>query len=155
MTHTLRLACLVVLLASPLLASPDAPVYSVIGLGGLTPGFGSRAFAINNRTQIVGLSLLVAPPLTFDFKAVLWQADQITDLGVLPGGTESTATGINNRGQVVLYSEAIKCLTLCNRAALWEHGTMTDLGSIGRPASPADINDFFRHLLQLARSHSA
>ncbi len=134
MRHTLRLGCLVVLLTSPLLASPPAPAYSVIGLGGV-----SRALAINDHTQIVGWN--VSPPPGFDFKAVLWQAGQMRDLGALPGGVESTATGINNRGQVVLYSEAFNCRGLCSRAALWEKGTLTDLGAIGRPASPSDIND--------------
>lgn len=134
MTHTLRLGCLVVLLTSPLLASPGAPAYSVIGLGGV-----SRALAINDHTQIVGWN--VPPPPGFDFKAVLWEAGQMRDLGALPGGIESTATGINNRGQIVLYSEAINCRGLCSRAALWEKGTLTDLGALGRPAIPSDIND--------------
>ena len=64
----LRLACLVVLLASPLLASSGAPAYSAIGLGGLTPGFESRAFAINTWARSGGPP---APPTFHDVGQVV------------------------------------------------------------------------------------
>jgi probable HAF family extracellular repeat protein len=48
------------------------------------------------------------------------QTYQITDLGTLPGQTSSTATGINNSGQVVGYSGI--------RSFIFSNGAMTDLG---------------------------
>jgi probable HAF family extracellular repeat protein len=49
------------------------------------------------------------------------------DLGVLPGETESAATGINNPGQVVGYSRGPRG----TRAFLWtRNGGMQDLGTL-------------------------
>jgi probable HAF family extracellular repeat protein len=50
----------------------------------------------------------------------------IIDLGTL-GGSEANATGINDRGQVVGYSNTT---TGAIHAFLWEDGTMTDLGTL-------------------------
>ena len=64
----------------------------------------------------------------------------MTNLGTLPGGTYSIATGINDRGQVVGYS------TLPNNniyhAFLYSGGEMTDIGTLGGTHSKANgIND--------------
>jgi probable HAF family extracellular repeat protein len=58
----------------------------------------------------------------------------ITDLGTLPGGYESIAYGINNRGQVVGYSTTASGEY---HAFLWEDGEMTDLGTLGGAYSVA------------------
>ncbi len=64
----------------------------------------------------------------------------IKDLGTLPGGDSSQATGINDRGQVVGYSSTASGST---HAFLFEHGVMTDLGTLpgGNSSQATGIND--------------
>jgi probable HAF family extracellular repeat protein len=50
------------------------------------------------------------------------------DLGTLPGGTHSSAVAINSAAQVVGQSGTAGGE---NHAALWENGTVTDLGTLG------------------------
>lgn len=57
----------------------------------------------------------------------------VTDLGTLPGGIDSVATGINNQGQVVGYAH-INNANYCH-AFLYSGGTMMDLGTL--PGSPS------------------
>ena len=58
----------------------------------------------------------------------------ITDLGGLSGTNLAKVTAINNAGQIVGTS--------ANHAFLWEHGVMTDLGTLGGNLSLAHaIND--------------
>lgn len=58
----------------------------------------------------------------------------VTDLGTL-SGSWSLATGINDSGQVIGYSNYF-------RAFFWENGVMTDLGTLGGTQSQAwGIND--------------
>ena len=69
----------------------------------------------------------------------LWDNGTMTDLGSL-GGTHAKAQCINNRGQVIgwsnLASDAIK------HAFLWQNGRMQDLGTLGGRLSEAWwIND--------------
>src|SRR5688572_5355371 len=63
----------------------------------------------------------------------------ITDLGTLPGEHRSVALSINNREQVVGWSDTASLET---HAFLWEDGRMTDLGTLpGTEFSEArDIN---------------
>ena len=51
----------------------------------------------------------------------------VLDLGTLPGGTNSYATGINNNGQVVGWSTTASGYT---HAFLYSGGAMTDLGTL-------------------------
>jgi probable HAF family extracellular repeat protein len=61
-------------------------------------------------------------------------AYRVTDLGTLPGAPDSTAMGVNNRGDVVGTSGA--------RAVLWRNGTIVDLGTLGGSYSAAvDVNE--------------
>jgi probable HAF family extracellular repeat protein len=58
----------------------------------------------------------------------------VTDLGTLPGGSSSEATGINNSGQVVGYCVASSGYY---HGFLYSHGLMQDLGTL-----PNGVNSF-------------
>jgi len=69
----------------------------------------------------------------------LWDNGTMTDLGTL-GGTHGEAQCINNRGQVIGWSNLAG--ELIRHAFLWHNGHMQDLGTLGGPLSEAWwIND--------------
>lgn len=89
----------------------------------------------------------VIDPLTGlpEFRAVLWQEGNITNLGTLEGN-ESVAGGVNDRGQVsgcannaMSDSFNLGCVgsPQQGRAFLWHNGVMEDLGTLGGPDSAA------------------
>ena len=87
------------------------------------------AYAINNAGQIVGFSDLSGDSTRHAF---LWQKGAITDLGTLAGDFSSTASSINDNGQVVGQS----CDVNFNcRAFLWQSGVMIDLNALTLPDS--------------------
>jgi probable HAF family extracellular repeat protein len=57
----------------------------------------------------------------------------MTDLGTLPGIPGSLAPSINNKGQVVGFSDDFNGNTV---ALLWQNGTMTDLNTLIPADSP-------------------
>jgi probable HAF family extracellular repeat protein len=98
------------------------------------------AVAVLCLTVLLGVQPVSAQPGSETWKIRY----SITDLGTLGGGY-SSATSINNRGQVVGYSETGWGDL---RPFLWQDGKMTDLGTLpggddhnpgGIP--PADNND--------------
>jgi len=118
-------------------------------LGG-TNGFATGA---NNLSQVVGWaennvrdSTCIAPQV-LQFRAVLWgpRRGQIRELPPLPGDTVSSATALNDRGQVVGISgfcdQAVGRFSAIH-AVLWQHGKVIPLGTLGGVAwnTPMSIN---------------
>jgi probable HAF family extracellular repeat protein len=67
-------------------------------------------------------------------RSALATSYRMTDLGTLPAASDSTASGINDRGVVVGYSGG--------RAVLWQHGRIVDLGTPpGSISAAVDINE--------------
>ena len=70
---------------------------------------------------------------------------QVMDLGTL-GGERTSAMGINNRGDVVGFSDTSKGLT---RAFLYSGGSLIDLGTLGGDESLAyRISDKYNDLIR-------
>ena len=101
MTHTSRLACLVILLTWPIVAFTKDPDYKVHELD-LRPGATSgEALAINVRGQIVGSQCCHAFGGGGAPFAVMWDNGSVIELPSPPPPPATWARDINNRGQVV------------------------------------------------------
>lgn len=117
-----------------------------LDLGSLGGQNGTVPFVINDLGQVVGYSDLADNATTHAF---LWTKERhMRDLGTLPGDAFSSASGINNSGQVVGGS----CDASGNcRDFLWYHDAMRDLNTLVCPGTPLyltgngvagpDIND--------------
>ncbi len=103
----------------------------------------SGALAINDNGQAVGGSGPICgfPSTAVSFHAVLWQNGSVTDLGSLGGVMNNVGWAINNRGQVVGFSDLTG--DTITHAFLWQNGVMTDLGalSVGSSSFAYGIND--------------
>lgn len=89
----------------------------------------SNAVAINRQREIIGWSKFASGRHAF-----LWRAGHAIDLGTL-GGRESTAVGINDRGEIIGTSTT---KDRQNHAFVWQNGKMHDLGALtGDKASRA------------------
>lgn len=98
----------------------------------------SKAEAINDSGAIVGEERKGTKPV----HAVLWQRDG-TMKRVGPRGRDSYASAITNKGQVVIGTVGPDLIGLeRERAFVWEHGRLTDLGTLGGKTSHAStINE--------------
>jgi probable HAF family extracellular repeat protein len=134
------------LVAAQPVAAAAAPRYVALDLGTFS-GHDSRATGINNRGQVVGGGLIGE---TFTFHAFLYPAtsrcpaakgSRLCDLGTLARGRRSMAAAINDRGQVVGYSETVPD-GMTGNAFLYD-GALHDLGRLGGNYSEAhDINSY-------------
>jgi probable HAF family extracellular repeat protein len=104
----------------------DGKAIDLGNLGGATgQAGGNLAWAINDRSQIVGSSDLAGDAT---FHAFLWtSATGMKDLGTLPGDAASSAAAINERGDVVGISLD---QNFNPHAFLWQDGVMADLNSL-------------------------
>jgi probable HAF family extracellular repeat protein len=121
-------------------------------LGTLGSGTDSAAFSINERGQIAGWSFTnTTPNPVLDTCSAattyvptedpfLWENGKMIDLGSL-GGTCGQALALNNRGQVVGFSDLPGDAGV--HAFLWDHtGGMQDLGTLGGDNGEAvSVND--------------
>lgn len=118
-------------------------------LGG-THGFAAGS---NNRGQVVGWAEntvhdpTCTPPQVLQFRAVVWgpRHGQVRELPPLPGDSVSSATAINDRGQVVGISgecsHAVGGLS-AKHMVLWENGKPKPIDGFGGIAwnTPMSIN---------------
>lgn len=102
----------------------------VVDLG--TLGHESGAFAINDHGEIVGASIQDRSGL-----AVLWEGGGMRTLGTL-GGTFSSASDINESGQVIGVSDTTDGL---QTAFVWQGNTMVGLERRGDGLSNAFANN--------------
>ena len=127
--------------------------YNVIDLGPLPPYHSQNiALGINASGQVVGYAWERGFPRE---EAILWtpggttgppENPQLRGLGNFKGNdywSSSQAYALNNRGQVVGWSNGIDALINNWHAFVWENGSMVDLGTLrGFGASQAhSIND--------------
>lgn len=92
------------------------------------------AIAINDRGQVVGVSGVCMNGPSPEPHAVLWQHGSPIDLGNLGGGMNNAATGINERGDIIGFSDLAG--DVYSHAFLWTRDKgMQDLGTL-----PGDAN---------------
>lgn len=115
------------------LRSASVPVRVVTGarfaLAELPAPPGWRVFAtqVNARGEVIG-SL---SPLAGEGRALLWRRGRLVDLGVPPGFTSSTATGVSDAGVVVGYARAGAGGSARSAAWSWSDGgfRLLDVGA--------------------------
>ncbi len=120
-------------------------------LGALPGVNSSAAIAINAGGWVLGASQngLIDPVTVFpEQRAVVWKANQLTELGTLGVNAVFPQT-LNSVGQVVGGAAnttpdpfSLAFFPTQTRAFLWQNGVMQDLGTLGGPdAFPFSINE--------------
>ena len=102
------------------------------GLGPIVNGVNCGARAINGSGTVAGWSDTQDVMVVHrrDVHAVLWKNGGVQDLGTL-GGSSSTATDLNDAGQVVGFATAAP--NGLGQPFLWQGGKMRDLSSLIPP----------------------
>ena len=120
------------------------PMTGIADLGTLPNGTCSRGMFISDSGHVTGIASTSAGSQCFGDAgdhAFLWSASTgMIDLGVLPGGSFSIPTGINDSGRVVGHADASAGPT---RSFLWSAASgMIDLGTFpfGDLSQAWDIN---------------
>jgi probable HAF family extracellular repeat protein len=113
------------------------PNGKIVTLAPLSGDTFSNAFSMNQSGAAVGWS----GSCSVTAHAILWQPGSTINLGSLGGSNNNVAADINNRGQIVGYSDVSG--DTATHAFLWQNGTMSDIGTLsGDTLSVADgIND--------------
>jgi probable HAF family extracellular repeat protein len=112
-------------------------------LGALPGNNSSAVFEINGTRIGVGMSeTSITDPYTGwpSAHAVMYVRGKVKDLGTLPGGFESQANDINNRGLVSGFASngiqdpySMLGWGTQARSFVWRNGVMTDIGTLGGP----------------------
>ena len=105
------------------------------------PGIGGVSKVLNNQGMLAGKANTSTSdpycglPNCFDAHAFRWDKGVLTDLGTLPGGTNSDIGGINARGWMVGGSGTSEIDPFTNtpsfHAVLWTGNQPMDLGTLG------------------------
>ena len=146
--------CVALMLAQSLTA--QSLRYKMIDLGTLggpnsaegatVPIISDQGVVIGGSDTVISDPNCVFPPNCLDLHAFRWRDGILTDLGTLPGGSNSLASSINAREQIVGLAENGTFDFFVNspvtRAALWQNGHVADLGDFGgRNGFANAIND--------------
>jgi probable HAF family extracellular repeat protein len=112
-------------------------------LGTLPGNSNSAGGSINSHGWITGQSQssVIDPNLGVpELRPVLWGHNRITDLGTLPGGTEAIGIFVNDSDQVVGFSDngipdpfSLFFTGTQIHTFIWQKGTMQDIGTLGGP----------------------
>jgi probable HAF family extracellular repeat protein len=94
---------------------------------GTLGGPASHGLGINDAGHVVGFSSVGGGPKPA-IRAFLWVDGKRTDLGALPGGSNSRAADINNAGEIAGDADAPGAGA---RAVAWRNGRLRELPTLG------------------------
>lgn len=131
--------------------TPDGVSRAIIWDAGVLSDLGTlfstaSAVAINEAGRVVGVTDIGLPAGGQEIRGFLWENGQMTALNPLPDDFRSSASDINDVGQICgtsTNSGSPPYFLAVESAVLWENGTVIDLGSVpgwGRNSASAINN---------------